>query len=98
MNENIYLESATSADSPGIALMVGELLNEIMSATGTPAFNFNLEETTERLKGFIEQGRYFVLVARRRLLVRAARRRLCLGSLGTAPPRGKGRASLGPGS
>ena len=64
MKEKIYLESATSADSPGIALMVGELLNEIMTATGTHSFNFNLEETTERLKGFIEQGRYFVLVAR----------------------------------
>lgn len=44
--------------------MVGELLHEIMSTIGTPAFNFSLEETTTRLRDFIDQEKYFVFVAR----------------------------------
>ena len=64
MIENIHIDKATVGDSALLAVMVGELLNEIMVATGSHAFNFNLEETTARLKGFIEQGRYFVLIAR----------------------------------
>jgi GNAT superfamily N-acetyltransferase len=64
MTNNIHIEKAGVEDAPALAAMLGELLNEIMSATGMPAFNFNLEETTARLKGFIERGRYFALVAR----------------------------------
>lgn len=44
--------------------MVGELLNEIMSAIGVQAFNFNLNETTDRLRDFIEREKYFMFVAR----------------------------------
>ena len=43
--------------------MVGELLNEIMGTIGMQAFNFSLEETTARLKDFIEREKYFVFVA-----------------------------------
>ena len=64
MTDNIHIEKASVDDSFSLAAMVGELLDEIMSATDTRAFNFDLEETASRLKGFIEQGRYFVLVAR----------------------------------
>jgi GNAT superfamily N-acetyltransferase len=64
MNNIFNIEIATVDDSQALAVMVGELLDEIMSATGSYAFNFNLEETTVRLKGFLEQGRYFVLMAR----------------------------------
>lgn len=64
MIKNIHIEKAGVDDAPAIAAMVGELLNEIMSATGMRAFNFNVEETTARLKGFVERGRYFVLIAR----------------------------------
>lgn len=64
MIEELHIEEATVDDSPILAVMVGELLNEIMTATGSHAFNFNLEETTARLKEFIDQGKYFVLIAR----------------------------------
>ena len=64
MAKNIKIEIATVDDSPPVAVMVGELLGEIMDATGSHAFNFDLDATTARLKGFIEQGRYHVLLAR----------------------------------
>ncbi|MEJ2552892.1 MAG: GNAT family N-acetyltransferase [Gammaproteobacteria bacterium] len=64
MMDNFRIEQASLEDVAALAVMVGELLDEIMSATGTPAFNFDLEETTARLQGFLEQGRYFVLMAR----------------------------------
>ena len=64
MTDHIHIDKASADDCFSLAVMVGELLDEIMSATDTRAFNFDLEETTGRLKGFIEQGRYFVLVAR----------------------------------
>jgi len=44
--------------------MVGELLGEIMSATGVQAFNFDLVETTARLRDFLDREKYFVFVAR----------------------------------
>ena len=64
MHNNFNIETAAVEDTQALAVMVGELLDEIMGATGSHAFNFNLEETTARLKGFLEQGRYFVLMAR----------------------------------
>lgn len=44
--------------------MAGELLSEIMTAIGIPAFNFDLAETTDRLTGFLGGEKYFVFVAR----------------------------------
>jgi ribosomal protein S18 acetylase RimI-like enzyme len=44
--------------------MVGELLSEIMNAIGVRAFNFDLEETTDRLKDVLDREKYFVFVAR----------------------------------
>jgi hypothetical protein len=44
--------------------MVGELLSEIMNATGVQAFNFDLDETTARFKDFLNREKYFVYVAR----------------------------------
>lgn len=61
---NIIIERATADNAPEIAVMVGELLNEIMSAIGAQAFNFDLDETTIRLKDFLDQEKYFVFVAR----------------------------------
>jgi hypothetical protein len=43
---NVIIERATSGDAHKVAVMVGELLNEIMSAIGVQAFSFNLNETT----------------------------------------------------
>lgn len=44
--------------------MVGELLTEIMTNIGMPAFNFSLEETTKRLSDFLQNRQYTVFVAR----------------------------------
>ncbi len=44
--------------------MVGELLAEIMNATGVRAFNFDPAETTSRLADFIDQEKYFAYIAR----------------------------------
>jgi hypothetical protein len=46
-----------------IAVMVGELLEEIMDAINVRAFNFVLNEANARLKEFISSDKYFVLVA-----------------------------------
>ncbi|MHB1174653.1 MAG: GNAT family N-acetyltransferase [Sulfuriferula sp.] len=64
MKSSIRIDHACAADAPVVAEMVGELLNEIMRATGNQAFHFNLEETTARLRTFLEQEKYHVLVAR----------------------------------
>jgi GNAT superfamily N-acetyltransferase len=64
MDSNIIIEKATADDSHEIAVMVGELLSEIMNAIGDQAFNFDLEETTDRLKDFLCREKYFVFVAR----------------------------------
>ncbi|MES2366092.1 MAG: GNAT family N-acetyltransferase [Pseudomonadota bacterium] len=60
----IRIDHAHLSDTPAIAQMVGELLDEIMRATGNRAFHFNLDETTALLKTLLEQGKYHVLVAR----------------------------------
>jgi GNAT superfamily N-acetyltransferase len=64
MTANIAIERATAGDSGEIAAMVGELLSEITNAIGVQAFNFDLEETTKRLKDFLDREQYFVFVAR----------------------------------
>ena len=64
MTANITIETATPDDSHEIAVMVGELLAEIMSAIGVQAFNFDLAETTSRLQDFLNREKYFVFVAR----------------------------------
>ncbi|WP_066342609.1 GNAT family N-acetyltransferase [Azohydromonas lata] len=59
-----FIQKATIDDTEDVALMVGELLAEIMSAINVQAFHFDLGETTVRLRDFLEQGKYFVLIAR----------------------------------
>ena len=60
---NITLQRATADDTHEVAEMVGELLVEIMNAIGVQAFNFDLEETTDRLRDFLDREIYFVFVA-----------------------------------
>jgi hypothetical protein len=55
MNEKPAIEAAISCDAGEIAVMVGELLSEIMVGTGTQAFDFDLAETTGRLSDFLER-------------------------------------------
>lgn len=64
MTENIAIYQAGPDDAPEVAAMAGELLDEIMRTIGVQAFNFSLDETTARLKDFIEQENYFVFVAK----------------------------------
>ena len=64
MNASITIHRANAEDAHEIAVMVGELLAEIMKAIGVQAFNFDLDETTARLKDFINREKYFVFVAR----------------------------------
>lgn len=47
-----------------VAVMVGDLLTEIMNAIGVQTFNFDLDETTARLQDFLHREKYFVFVAR----------------------------------
>ncbi|MES2877359.1 MAG: GNAT family N-acetyltransferase [Pseudomonadota bacterium] len=64
LNTNFTIPKATAADAPAVAILVGELLAEIMSTIGEQAFHFNLDETTARLADFINREKYFVFVAR----------------------------------
>jgi len=64
MNTNIIIQKATIDDSHEIAVMAGELLDEIMGVIGIQAFNFDLVETMGRLNDFISREKYFVFVAR----------------------------------
>ena len=63
MTANITIQRATINDASEVAVMVGELLNEIMSTIGIHVFNFSLDETMARLKDFIDREKYFVFVA-----------------------------------
>jgi ribosomal protein S18 acetylase RimI-like enzyme len=64
MTRNITIQSATADDAHEVATMVGELLAEIINATGIQAFHFDLAETTARLEDFLSHEKYFVFVAR----------------------------------
>jgi len=64
MADSFHVHGAAEQDAGDIAAMVGELLAEIMRTTGTPAFNFNHEETVSRLRQFLRRERYFAFVAR----------------------------------
>ncbi|MHB8254147.1 MAG: GNAT family N-acetyltransferase [Acidiferrobacter sp.] len=63
MTENVTIRRALSIDAPEVAVMVGELLNEITATIGIQAFHFHLDETIARLKGYIDQEKYFVFMA-----------------------------------
>lgn len=64
MSANFTIQRAIASDAREVALMIGELLAEIMSAIDIQAFNFDLAETTARLQEFIEGEKYFVFVVR----------------------------------
>ena len=64
MSAEFTIQQAIASDAQEVAVMVGELLTEIMNAIGVQAFNFDLAETTARLKDFIDREKYFVFIAR----------------------------------
>lgn len=64
MSLTFTIEMATPDHAQAIAEMAGELLSEIMQAIRVQAFHFNLEETADRLRDFLTQGKYIVFYAR----------------------------------
>lgn len=62
--DGVTISAATTADAGDVAIMVGELLSEIMNAVGVQSFNFDLAETSRRLEDFLQQEKYFVFIAR----------------------------------
>jgi GNAT superfamily N-acetyltransferase len=64
MRANYIIQDATIDDAKEVATLVGELLGEIMTATGLQVFHFEQAETAARLRDFIEREKYFVFVAR----------------------------------
>lgn len=64
MKDTLSIYRATKIDSGVISVLVGELLREIMDRIGIVAFNFDLEETTQRLEDFIINEKNFVFAAK----------------------------------
>jgi GNAT superfamily N-acetyltransferase len=64
MSADLAIRRAIASDGPEITRLVGELLQEIMAAIGSRAFNFDVDETALRLLDFIQREKYFVFVAR----------------------------------
>ena len=60
---DIAIQRATTNQAHEVAVMVGELLHEIMNAISIQAFHFDLEATAARLTDFIEREKYFVFIA-----------------------------------
>jgi GNAT superfamily N-acetyltransferase len=60
----IRVERALPGDAAAVALMVGDLLDEISKTTGVKAFDFELNETALRARGFLEQEKYVVFLGR----------------------------------
>lgn len=60
---NIEIRQAGTADADAIALMVGELLDEIMTAIGEQAFQFGLDAAVEQLRTALAGDRVFAFLA-----------------------------------
>jgi GNAT superfamily N-acetyltransferase len=59
----IAIQPADASDAPVVAALVGELLSEIMAATGAADFNFDWPQATARAEAFLRQGLIFALIA-----------------------------------
>ena len=57
------LRAAGADDAPHVAALVGELLEEIMRVSATPAFTFERQATQARARAYIESGVYAVFIA-----------------------------------
>lgn len=62
----IHVDEALTADAEAVALLVGELLHEIMTAVNDPVFAFDLDDTQTRIRTWIDANLYTVLLARER--------------------------------
>ena len=59
-----HIDLAGPEDAEVIAAMIGELLQEIMSAVSEKAFNFHHRDTEARARAWLIDGSYLVLLAR----------------------------------
>jgi GNAT superfamily N-acetyltransferase len=59
----IFIRTAAPADAAAIAGMVKALTDEIITRTGEPHFHVDIPQTTARCRGYLESGRYTVLLA-----------------------------------
>jgi hypothetical protein len=57
------IKLAVASDAPAVAEMVGALLHEIMAATATKSFRFSQSDTEARLRCWLGDGTYTVLLA-----------------------------------
>lgn len=64
MRAEFSIQRVDASDASEVAVMVGELLAEIMASIGSQVFNFSLTETSDRLTDFLNQEKYFVFIAR----------------------------------
>lgn len=55
---------AEPADAESLAELVGALLTEIMTVIGEAAFDYDVEQSSERLHSLLKQERCYVLYAR----------------------------------
>lgn len=60
----ICIDRAQPDDAGVIATMVGELLHELMAAMKEKAFGFHHDETMDRARLWIKDGKYTVFLAR----------------------------------
>jgi len=60
---NIVVKPAKPADAETVAKLIGELLAEIMGATGSKEFNFNLIEAKASAEGYLRRNVYFAFIA-----------------------------------
>ena len=88
---SLDIRQAISCDAPAIVELVGELLQEIMEASGTKAFRFSPSDTERRLRTWLAEGSYTVLLAQEGIAVvgflalTEARALYAEGAFGTIP-------------
>ncbi len=63
MTMTSLIRQAGIEDAETVAVMVGELLTEIMHTIGEPVFNVDVPATCSRLREFLLQEHYFVFLA-----------------------------------
>lgn len=57
------IQAAQPADAPTVAVLVGELLQEIMATTGGTDFSFDWQEATARAEEMLKRHVYFAFIA-----------------------------------
>ena len=62
--EKIEIIPVRPVDYPDLAMMVGELLNEIMLEIDQNVFNYDQKETEERILDLIGADKYWVFIAK----------------------------------